>query len=39
MEWKGRRQSDNIEDERGSSGGTGPLGGSGGFNFPGGGMR
>ncbi|WFR94152.1 KPN_02809 family neutral zinc metallopeptidase [Rhizobium tumorigenes] len=40
MEWKGRRQSDNIEDERGSSGGTGPLGGGGGgFNFPGGGMR
>lgn len=41
MEWKGRRQSDNIEDERGSSGGVGPLGGggNGGFNFPGGGMR
>lgn len=42
MEWKGRRQSDNIEDERGASGGmgSGPLGGGGGgFNFPGGGMR
>ncbi|MDE1991748.1 MAG: neutral zinc metallopeptidase [Rhizobiaceae bacterium] len=38
MDWKGRRQSDNIEDERGSSpmGGGGPLGG-GGFSFPGGG--
>ncbi|MET0748342.1 MAG: neutral zinc metallopeptidase [Rhizobium sp.] len=41
MEWKGRRQSDNIEDERSSSGGTGPFGGggNGGFSFPGGGMR
>jgi predicted metalloprotease len=41
MEWKGRRQSDNIEDERSSSGGgAGPLGGGsgGGFSFPGGGM-
>jgi predicted metalloprotease len=39
MEWKGRRQSDNIEDERGASGGQGPLGGGGGgFSFPGGGM-
>jgi predicted metalloprotease len=38
MDWKGRRQSDNIEDERGSSPtGGGPLGG-GGFRFPGGGI-
>jgi predicted metalloprotease len=38
MDWKGRRQSDNIEDERGSSPmGGGPLGG-GGFRFPGGGL-
>ena len=35
MDWKGRRQSDNIEDERGSS----PMGGGGGgFRFPGGGI-
>ncbi|SCB51979.1 KPN_02809 family neutral zinc metallopeptidase [Rhizobium lusitanum] len=35
MDWKGRRQSDNIEDERGSS----PIGGGGGgFRFPGGGI-
>lgn len=36
MDWKGRRQSDNIEDERGSS----PMGGTGGggFRFPGGGI-
>jgi predicted metalloprotease len=40
MDWKGRRQSDNIEDDRGSSGGgmgSGPLGG--GMGFPSGGMR
>jgi predicted metalloprotease len=41
MEWKGRRQSDNIEDRRGdpSSGGLGdsPFGRGGGFNFPSGG--
>ena len=40
MEWKGRRQSDNIEDDRGSSGGldSNPLGrGGGGFGFPSGG--
>ncbi|MFB2606884.1 neutral zinc metallopeptidase, partial [Rhizobium phaseoli] len=39
MEWRGRRQSDNIEDRRGepSSGG---FGRGGGFNFPsGGGVR
>lgn len=38
MEWKGRRQSDNIEDRRGdpSSGG---FGRGGGFSFPSGGMR
>ena len=42
MEWKGRRQSDNIEDDRGSSGGldSNPFGrGGGGMGFPGGGMR
>ncbi|PZM13739.1 neutral zinc metallopeptidase [Rhizobium tubonense] len=41
MDWKGRRQSDNIEDERGSSGGgLGPFGGDGGgMGFPSGGMR
>jgi predicted metalloprotease len=42
MEWKGRRQSDNIEDDRGMSAGGG-LGSDpfrrGGFSFPGGGMR
>jgi predicted metalloprotease len=41
MEWKGRRQSDNIEDERGASD-NGPFAGggsNGGFSFPGGGMR
>lgn len=39
MDWKGRRQSDNVEDERGSSpmGGGGSLGG-GGIRFPGGGL-
>ncbi|TIX88566.1 neutral zinc metallopeptidase [Rhizobium sp. P44RR-XXIV] len=36
MDWKGRRQSDNIEDERGSSPMSG--GGGGGFRFPGGGL-
>ena len=41
MEWKGRRQSDNIEDDRGASGGfdSGPLGRGGGMGFPSGGMR
>jgi len=44
MEWKGRRQSDNIEDERSASGGqdSGPFSGggnNGGFSFPGGGLR
>jgi predicted metalloprotease len=40
MEWKGRRQSDNIEDRRGDSSGRG-FGRGGGFSFPsgGGGMR
>lgn len=37
MDWKGRRQSDNIEDERGSSPMGGGMGG-GGFRFPGGGI-
>jgi predicted metalloprotease len=40
MEWKGRRQSDNIEDRRDdSSGGPGnsPFGRGGGFSFPSGG--
>ncbi len=44
MDWKGRRQSDNIEDRRGASPGPGGLGrdpfGRGGFRIPsGGGMR
>jgi predicted metalloprotease len=43
MDWKGRRQSDNIEDDRGSSGGglgSNPFGqGGGGMGFPSGGMR
>ena len=34
MQWKGRRQSDNIEDMRGSSGGFS----GGGMRFPGGGF-
>lgn len=35
MLWKGRRQSDNVQDERGDSGGLGGgLGGSGGFRIP-----
>jgi predicted metalloprotease len=39
MEWRGRRQSDNIEDRRGDPTGGG-LGRGGGFNFPsGGGVR
>jgi len=39
MEWKGRRQSDNIEDRRGdpSGGGRNPFGRGGGFSFPSGG--
>ncbi len=39
MEWKGRRQSDNIEDRRGdpSGGGNSPFGRGGGFSFPSGG--
>ncbi|MDO9414739.1 KPN_02809 family neutral zinc metallopeptidase [Pararhizobium sp.] len=45
MEWKGRRQSNNVEDQRGPSapspGGLGnnPFGRGGGFQFPGGGGR
>ncbi|WP_275783803.1 KPN_02809 family neutral zinc metallopeptidase [Pararhizobium gei] len=44
MEWKGRRQSGNVEDVRGSSPSRGGLGGSpfgrgGGFRLPGGGGR
>jgi predicted metalloprotease len=41
MEWKGRRQSDNIEDDRGMSAGDGPGTDPfrrGGFSFPSGGM-
>jgi len=37
MLWKGRRQSDNVEDRRGGGGGAG--GGGGPFGGPGGGMR
>ena len=38
MEWKGRRQSENVEDQRGASpGGGNPFGRSGGFRMPGGG--
>lgn len=38
MEWKGRRQSDNIEDRRSDpSGGGNPFGRGGGFSFPSGG--
>lgn len=33
MEWKGRRQSDNMEDARGQSGGGGGLGGGGAFGI------
>ena len=43
MEWKGRRQSDNVEDQRGSSSGpsgNSPFGRGGGFRIPmGGGSR
>jgi predicted metalloprotease len=40
MDWKGRRQSDNIEDRRGSSPrGRNPFGRSGGIRLPSGGMR
>ncbi|MFW8584992.1 neutral zinc metallopeptidase [Rhizobium beringeri] len=38
MEWRGRRQSDNVEDRRGDPGGGG-FGRGGGFNFPSGGVR
>ncbi|MDX8457807.1 KPN_02809 family neutral zinc metallopeptidase [Mesorhizobium humile] len=34
MLWRGRRQSDNIEDERSDSGGGGGLGGGGQFQLP-----
>jgi uncharacterized protein len=39
MKWRGRRQSDNVEDVRGqgSGAGGGPFGGGGGFRMPGGG--
>ena len=40
MKWEGRRQSDNVEDQRDGSGGGMPGGiGRGGFRSPGGGMR
>jgi uncharacterized protein len=40
MKWEGRRQSDNVEDQRDGSGGGGGFGqGGGGFRAPGGGMR
>ena len=40
MDWKGRRQSDNIEDRRGSSPrGRNPFGRGGGIRLPSGGMR
>ena len=40
MEWKGRRQSSNVEDQRGASPGGSPFGRGGGFRIPtGGGMR
>jgi len=40
MDWKGRRQSDNIEDRRGSSPrGGNPFGRGGGIRLPSGGMR
>lgn len=40
MEWRGRRQSSNIEDRRGASTGGSPFGRGGGFRLPtGGGMR
>ncbi len=34
MEWKGRRQSDQVEDRRGSSAGNGPLSNGGGLRIP-----
>jgi uncharacterized protein len=39
MEWKGRRQSDNVEDQRGASMGGSPLGRGGGIRIPIGGGR
>lgn len=39
MRWRGRRQSSNIEDQRGSSGGLGGGLGRGGFRIPVGGTR
>ena len=39
MDWKGRRQSDNIEDRRGSSSRGGNPFGRGGMRLPSGGMR
>lgn len=39
MEWKGRRQSDNVEDRRGASTGGSPFGRGGGFRIPIGGGR
>lgn len=39
MEWKGRRQSKNVEDQRGSSGRGGSPFGRGGMRLPTGGMR
>ena len=41
MEWKGRRQSDNVEDRRGTSAGRSPFGRGGGIRIPigGGGRR
>ena len=40
MDWKGRRQSDNMEDRRGSSSrGSNPFGRSGGIRLPSGGIR
>lgn len=39
MRWRGRRQSSNIEDQRGSGGLSGGLGRGGGFRIPVGGTR
>ena len=40
MKWEGRRQSDNVEDQRDGSGGGGGFGqGGGGFRSPSGGLR
>ena len=36
MRWQGRRESDNVEDRRSSSGGMGPSMGGGGMRLPGG---